>query len=321
MEVPQQNKPGERSMDMTYKKKSDKRMSLKEAVKQFVLEGGSVAFSGMAGEQCVAPAHEIIRQKIGGLTLIGDSPCDPGDLMAGAGLIDRMEIAWCGYAVAGMGPNFRRAYEKKIPKGIKINDHSNFGMGLRYMAGAMGVPFMPTKSFLGSDLLTYNEDIKVMDDPFGSGPIALVPAICPDVAFVHCTRADKHGNAQIFGFSANAENLARCAAYTVITCEKLVSTEEIRETANLTIIPQYTVDAVVEVPFGSHPWNYPYLYQYDMPFHMDMQKIFKTREGFLEWLHEWIYGVDEWEGYLQKVGYDRLFKLADLERKFQKVPY
>ena len=99
-------------MDTTYKKKTDKRMSLGEVVSTFVKEGGSVAFAGMAGDQVVAPSHEIIRQKIGGLTLIGDSPCDPGDLLAGAGLVDRMEIAWCGYAVAGMGPNFRRAYEK-----------------------------------------------------------------------------------------------------------------------------------------------------------------------------------------------------------------
>ena len=308
-------------MDTTYKKKSDKRMSLKEAVSTFVKDGCSVGFSGMAGEQVVAPSHEIIRQKIGNLTLVGDSPCDPGDLLCGAGLIKRMEIAWCGYAVAGMGPNFRRAYEKKIPNAIEVNDHSNFGIGLRYMAAAMGIPFMPTKSFLGSDLLTYNKDVKVIDDPFGTGPIALVPPLEPDVAFIHATRADKHGNTQFFGFSANAENLARAAKYTVITCEHLVSTSEIEETPNLTIIPQYAVDAVVEVPFGSHPWNFPYEYQYDMPFHMDMQKIFKTREGFLEWLDEWVYGVDDWEGYLRKVGFDRLQKLVEIERKFQKSYY
>ncbi len=308
-------------MDRTYKKKSDKRMSLKEAVSTFVFDGASVGFAGMAGDQVVAPAHEIIRQKQQHLTLVGDSPCDPGDLLAGTGQADRMEIAWCGYAVAGMGPNFRRAYEKKIPHAIVVNDHSNFGIGLRYMAGAMGIPFMPTKSFLGSDLLTYNKDIKVIDDPFGTGPVALVPPLNPDVAFIHVTRADKNGNAQIFGFSANAENLARCAKHTVITCERIVSEAEICETPNLTIIPQYAVDAVVEVPFGSHPWNFVYEYQYDMPFHMDMQKAFKTREGFLKWLDEWVYGVDDWEGYLNKVGYDRLHKLAAIERKFQKAYY
>ncbi len=308
-------------MDREYKKLDDKRMTLKDAVKTFVKEGYSVGFSGMAGEQVMAPAHEIIRQNIQHLTLVGDSPCDVGDLLVGSGLVDRMEIAWCGYAVAGMGPNFRRAYEKQIPHAIEINDHSNFGIGLRYMAGAMGIPFMPTKSFLGSDLLTYNKDIKVIEDPYGSGPIALVPALCPDVAFIHCTRADRRGNAQFIGFSANSENLARCAKHTVITCEHLVSTEEICETPNLTIIPQYAVDAVVEVPYGSHPWNFPYEYQYDMPFHMDLMKQFKTREGFLEWLDEWIYGTEDWEGYLKKVGYDRLHKLTVIEQKFQKARY
>ena len=306
---------------MEDKKRADKRISLHEAVSKYVKPGYSVGFSGMAGEQLVAPTHEIIRQQIGGLTLVGDSPCDCGDLLAGSGLIDRMEIAWCGYAVAGMGANFRRAIEKQIPHPITINDHSNFGIGLRYMAGAMGVPFLPTKSFLASDLLTYNEDIKVIDDPFGSGPVALVPALSPDVAFIHCTRADRHGNAQIFGFSANAENLARSAKHTVITCERIVSDDVIRETPNLTIIPQYAVDAVVEVPFGSHPWNYPYEYQYDMPFHMDMIKAFKTREGFENWLQEWVFDVPDWEGYLNKVGYDRLQKLSALEHKFQTAPY
>ncbi len=296
-------------------------MSLKEAVSTFVKDGSSVGFAGMAGEQVVAPAHEIIRQKIGNLTVVGDSPCDPGDLLCGAGLVKRMEIAWCGYAVAGMGPNFRRAYEKKIPNAIEVNDHSNFGIGLRYMAAAMGIPFMPTKSFLASDLLTYNKDIKVIDDPFGTGPIALVPPLEPDVAFIQATRADVKGNTQFFGFSANSENLARAAKYTVICAEHIVSTKEIEETPNLTIIPQYAVDAVVELPFGSHPWNFPYEYQYDMPFHMDMQKAFKTREGFLEWLDEWIYGVEDWEGYLKKVGYDRLYKLIQIERKFQKSYY
>ena len=296
-------------------------MSLKEAVSTFVKDGSSVGFAGMAGEQVVAPAHEIIRQKIGNLTVVGDSPCDPGDLLCGAGLVKRMEIAWCGYAVAGMGPNFRRAYEKKIPNAIEVNDHSNFGIGLRYMAAAMGIPFMPTKSFLASDLLTYNKDIKVIDDPFGTGPIALVPPLEPDVAFIQATRADVKGNTQFFGFSANSENLARAAKYTVICAEHIVSTKEIEETPNLTIIPQYAVDAVVELPFGSHPWNFPYEYQYDMPFHMDMQKAFKTREGFLEWLDEWVYGVEDWEGYLKKVGYDRLHKLVQIERRFQKSYY
>ena len=308
-------------MEINYKKKTDKRMSLKDAVSTFMSVGCSAGFAGMAGDQVVAPVHEIMRQRLGDLTIVGDSPVEPGDLLCGAGLVKRMEIAWCGYAVAGMGPNFRRCYEKKIPNAIEVNDHSNFGIGLRYMAGAMGLPFLPTKSFLGSDLLTYNKDIKVIDDPFGTGPIALVPAIEPDVAFIHVTRADKYGNAQIFGFTANAENLARCAKHTVITCEHLVSTKEIQETPNLTCIPQYAVDAVVEVPFGSHPWNFPYEYQYDMPFHMDMQKAFKTREGFLEWADEWIYRVEDWEGYLKKVGYDRLQKLVQIERKFQKSYY
>ncbi len=303
------------------KKKTDKRMSLSKAVATYVQPGSSIVFSGMGGAQCVAHTHEIIRQKIGGLTLIGDSPCETGDMLIGAGLVKKAEIAWCGYAVAGLGYNFRRAVEKGIPQEVELEEYSNYGIGLRLLAGAMGLPFLPTKSFLGSDLMTYNPNIRQMQDPYTGETVALVPAATPDVALVHCSRADKHGNAQTFGFSANEENAARAAKYTIVTCEKLVDTDIIRQTPNQTIIPGYAVDAVVEVPFACHPWNYPYAYAYDLPFHCDQMKAFRTREGFLEWLDEWCWSVKDWNGYLEKVGYDRLFRLAQIEQRFNKTAF
>ena len=304
---------------MSSKKKGDKRLSLSEAVSTYLHDGSSVVFGGMAGAQCVAHAYEIIRQKIGNLTLIGDSPCEVGDMLMGAGLIRRAEIAYCGYAVAGLGYNYRRTIEQKIPHAIELEEYSNYGIGLRLLAGAMNIPFIPSRSFLRSDLMTYNEKIKEMEDPYSGEKVSIIPAARPDVAFVHCTRADILGNAQIFGFSANAENAARAAKYTVITCEKIVSTDVIREAPNMTAIPGYVVDAVVEVPFGSHPWNFPYTYAYDLPFHMEQLEAFKTREGFLAWLDEWCYGPGSWEGYLDKVGRDRLNRLVDVERKFNKI--
>lgn len=307
--------------DLPDKKKQDKRQILSEAIKKYVLNGSVITFSGMGGAQCVAQTYEIIRQGIKDLTYIGDSPCESGDMLIGAGAVKKAELAWCSYAVAGLGYNFRRAIEEKIPQEIELLEYSNYSIGLRFLAGAINVPFIPTKSLLGSDIIKYNPQIKVIDDPYKGEKVALVPAANPDVAIVHVSRADKRGNAQIFGFSSNAENLARAAKHTIITCEEIVSTEEIRRYPNLTIIPEYVTDAVVETPFACHPWNYPYAYAYDIPFHSEQLEAFKTRKGFENWLEAYCFAPGSWEGYLEKVGYGRLEKLRRLERRFTKAYY
>lgn len=299
-----------------YKKRTDKRMTLGDAVAAFVHDGGSIVFSGMGGAQCVAHAYEIIRQMKKDMTLIGDSPCDAGDMLMGAGVLKRAELAWCGYAVAGLGPNYRRITEKNIPHDMELVDYSNYTIGLRLMAGAMGLPFLPTRSLLGSDLMTYNADIKQMIDPYSGEAVALVPAVHPDTALIHCSRADKHGNAQIFGFTANAENTARAAKHCIITCEELVDTDVIRRHPHATVIPGFAVDAVVHLPFACHPWNFPYEYAYDIPFHGEQTRAFKTREGFLAWLDTWCFGIKDHDAYLDKVGRERLRKLAEIEQRF-----
>lgn len=298
------------------KKELDKRMSLKDAIGRFVRDGSSIAFGGMGGNQVVAPTYEIIRQGQKGLTLMGDSPCEPGDLLLGTGQIKRIEVAWLAYAIAGVSPNYRRAVEQGVPHEIEVFEFSNYTMGLRFLAGALNVPFMVTRSLLGSSIPQYNDMIKVIDDPYTSKPIALVPAATPDVAIVHVNRADILGNAQFLGFSANSENIARAAERTIITCEEIVSTDEIRKSSCLTVIPQYAVDAVVEVPFGSHPWNMPYAYAYDLPFHMEMMDRISSEEGFKSWLEEWAFGCEDHEAYCEKVGIDRLRRLTDIETKF-----
>jgi len=300
------------------KKSLDKRMSLKEAVSKFVFDGCAIAFSGMGGQQVVAPTYEIVRQGQKNLTLMGDSPCEVGDYLVGTGQIKRLEVAWLAFAVAGVSPNYRRAVEKGIPQKIEVCEFSNYTMGLRFLAGALNVPFMPTKSLMGSSLEQYNDMIKVIDDPYKGEKVALVPAAIPDVAIVHVNRADKLGNAQFLGFASNADNIARAAKRTIITCEEIVSTDEIRKIPVLTNIPQYVVDAVVEVPYGSHPWNMSYAYAYDMPFHMGMMAEIETEEGFKKWLDEWAFGCKDHEDYCEKVGWNRLRKLTQIERKFCK---
>jgi len=300
------------------RKREDKTTSLEEAIKTYINEGESIAFSGMGGGQCVAHTYELIRLGYKNLCLYGDSPCECSDMLIGAGVVNRIEVAWCAYAVAGLAYNYRRAVEKGIPQSIKVKEYSNYTMGLRFLAGALNIPYLPTKSLLGSDLPGYNEDIKITEDPYTNTKVALVPAAVPDTGIIHAYRADRRGNCQNVGFTSNAENIGRASRKTIITCEELVSTDEIRKAANLTFLPEYCVDAVVEVPFASHPWNFPYSYAYDMPFHSEQMAAFRSREGFEDWLKEWCFEAESWEGYLAKVGWDRLYKLQQIERRFCK---
>jgi glutaconate CoA-transferase subunit A len=270
----------------------------------------------MGGQQVVAPTYEIIRQGQKDMTLMGDSPCECADYLVGTGQVKRVEVAWLAFAVAGVSPNYRRAVEKGIPRKIDVREFSNYTMGLRFLAGAMGLPFMTTKSLIGSSIEKYNDMIKVIDDPYGGQKVAVVPAATPDVAIVHVNRADKLGNAQYLGFSSNAENIARAAKRTIITCEEIISTDKIKESPTFTTVPQYVVDAVVEAPYCSHPWNMSYAYAYDIPFHMEMMAEIETEDGFKRWMDKWAFGCKNHEEYCDLVGWSRLRKLSQVEKKF-----
>jgi glutaconate CoA-transferase subunit A len=293
-----------------HKDESDKVLTLKEAIKKFLNDGDTITLGGFCGRNAQAAAYEIIRQNKRNLTFIDDSPTDQLDLLVGAGCIKKVEIAWHGGLIA-LPRNFRRAVENGL---IEVKDYSNFAMGLRFLAAAMGVPFLPTKSLIGSDIPKYNDDIKIIDDPFKGEKIALVPAAHVDVAIIHVQRADKRGNAQIWGGLANDENKARAAKHTIITCEEIVPEEEIIKFPNMTVIPFYCVDAVVEVPFGSHPWFcYGYYYS-DLPFRRDYLDSTKTYDGFLKWLNEWVLTCEDHLEYCNKLGWKRLHELIRMGR-------
>lgn len=294
-------------------------MSLKDAVSKYAVDGSTICFGGFIGRDCVAVVHEIIRQGIKGLTVIDDSKTDIMDLLVGAGCIKRWEGAYLGYGAIGLAPNIRRAVEKGVPQPIEVEDWSNAAISMRYLAGALNIPFMATRSMLGSDILKYNKRIKVINDPYEGKPLALVPAVRPDVAFIHVQRADAMGNAQVWGFTGNDENKVRAAKHTVITCEEIVSPEEIRRNGNLTIIPFYCVDAVVQVPYGCHPQSCYGYYAYDVLFCGEYHKTSSTREGFLKWLDTYVFGCEDHNAYCNKVGWSRLQKLTYLERQFNRI--
>lgn len=306
-------------MGRSNRRATDKTMSLADAIGQFIFDGAIITFSGFIGRDCVAAAHEIIRQGKKDLVLLDDSKTDVGDMLIGAGCIKKWEGAYIGYGALGLAPNFRRSVEKGIPTQVELEEWSNAAMSMRFLAGALNVPFMPTRSLLGSDILRYNQKIKVIKDPFGGQPVALVPAAQPDVAIIHVQRADRMGNGQIWGFTGNDENKVRAAKTVILTCEEIAPTEEIRLHPNLTVIPFYCVDAVVHLPFGCHPQSCYGYYAYDVLFCKEYYEAAKTREGFLRWLDTYVFGCKDHYEYCQKVGWERLFALQHLERQFNLI--
>ena len=299
----------------------DKLMTLEEVVHRLVNDGCSVAYGGIAGREPMAVSYEIIRQRKRNLTFITDTACDSAEILIAGGCVSRVECAYIWIGVIGVGNNYRRAVEKGIPNYLEIQEYSNFGMSMRFMAAALGLPFMPVKSLLGSDIITHNPHIKVMDDPYGKGPVALVPAVQPDVAFIHVQRADKSGNAQIWGMLANDDNLARAAKSVVITCEEIIPTSEIRKIPNMTAVPSYCVSAVVEVPFCSHPLPVSGYYWMDIPFRREMVTASKTREGIVSWMEEWIHGLKNFDAYKGKVGLERLARVQQMEFDNYRIPH
>ncbi|MGO9017783.1 MAG: CoA transferase subunit A [Syntrophobacteraceae bacterium] len=295
----------------------DKTCSLKEAVSTYISDGDTVALGGFLARVPMGAVFEVIRQRKKELTLIVDSGVEPVDFLIGAGLVKKVESAWVWIAVANAF-NFRRAVEKGVPRRIEVEDYSNLAIGMRYLAGALGVPFMPLKSFLGTDIPVHNKKIKITPDPYSGEPVALVPAANPDVALIHVQRADKMGNAQVWGILGNEMNIARAARKVVLTCEEIVPTSELRKIPNMTHIPYYCVSAVVELPFGSYPAGTPCYYWVDTPCRRRWAMASKTREGFIDLLDDIL--CDNHNDFLRKIGNERLAKLRKMEHDNNRIP-
>jgi glutaconate CoA-transferase subunit A len=284
--------------------------SMSDAIARFVPAGASVCM-GTALEAAIpfAAGHEIIRQRVPDLTLIGPISDMLFDQLIGAGCVARFVGAWVGNVSAGLGHNYRRAAEKGIPRPIAVEDHSNFTVALALLAATFGAPYIPTRSLLGTSFPDSNATFKRATDPYSNDPIVLVPAIVPDVTILQVQRADVFGRCHLWGTVGISREAAFAARGVIVVAEEIWPTERILADPNLILMPDIKVAAVVHEPFGALPSPLQGCYGRHHDFFARYHDASRTLEGFRLWLDEWVFGVGDWKGFLDRLGAETLKQL------------
>ncbi len=289
-----------------------KLMNEREAVKRFIRSGDYIGFELYGTVRCpMSIVREIVRRRVGGLRLMGQGLMD-ADFLIAAGLVTDLDITYVGYEAYGLSPILRRAVERGT---IRLAEWSNAAITWRMKAAAMGLPFLPARSMLGTDTLA-RSPAKTMKDPFTGMRLALLPALVLDTAVIHVHRADRFGNCQIDGISGFAVEMSRACKRLIVSAEEIVDTEVFRETPERTVIPYFLVDAVVEAPFGAHPGETCGAYRRDEPHIKAYLEATRSEEATKKYLDEFVHGVKDHAGYLKRVGASRLraLKVIDDER-------
>jgi 3-oxoacid CoA-transferase subunit A/glutaconate CoA-transferase subunit A len=291
----------------------DKRMSVAEAVARYVHDGDLLASGGFGHVRvAMAAIYEIIRQRRRGLVLAGKTAVHDGDVLIAAGCVDRVEVAYTfGHELRGLSPASRRMVEEGHCQ--VIAETSNAGYQWRFLAAAMGLPFIPSRNLLGTDTLKYSS-AKVVADPWSGKPVCLLPACYPDVAIIHVSRCDPDGNAQVDGTIMEDFELSRAARRVILTTEEIIPETRIRAEPWRTVIPFHLVDAVVEVPYGSHPCQMPRCYYFDEDHIRAWMRRSENAEGAEAYFQEFVFGVADFPAYLEKIGgRTRLDYLGEVE--------
>jgi acyl CoA:acetate/3-ketoacid CoA transferase beta subunit/acyl CoA:acetate/3-ketoacid CoA transferase alpha subunit len=255
----------------------------------------------------MAVSHEIIRRRIDRLRVSSVNPSYSVDILIGAGLVREVESGCLNMERLGLPKNFCRAVEQGT---IKSEDYEHGAMVFRYLAGSLGLPFIPTKSLLGSDILTCldEKNYSVMASPFSGEKVVLLSPCRPDVAVIHVPRADEQGNCQIDGTTFADEFIAKAADHVVLITEQLISNDDIRRNPKATVVPAFRVDAVVHCPWGAYPTAVPGYYDYDYEALKSYQQAAGSPESFQAYLDRFVYGVKDFEEYLEIAGTPKTYR-------------
>jgi glutaconate CoA-transferase subunit A len=285
---------------------TDKTTTVAEAVSRLVKDHDYLAIGGFGTNRLpTAVVHEILRQGKQNLGFAGHTATHDYQLLCAGNLtgrgktLARVDVAYVvGLEARGLSPQARRVMESGD---IEWQEWTNYALAVRFKAAAMGVPFLPSRTMLGTDTFRHS-GAKIIDCPFTGQKLTALPALYPDVAAIHVHEADRFGNSRFKGTSVADLDLARAAKKLIVTCERLISNQEIRSDPSRTMIPFFCVDAVCEVPYGSYPGNMPYEYFSDEP-HLKAWLEAETDLSRLQaFLKRHIYDVKDFTEYLQLCG-------------------
>ena len=313
-------------------KTDTKVMALDQAIRCYVKDKSHISIGGFTmNRNPMAAVHEIIRQEIKDLHIFAHSNGQGLDELVGAGAISKVEIAYAGNGrFAPTCLCFRRHI---IENKIMVEDYTNFQMALRFLSGSMGVPFLPTTSSLGTDIINkWGFDIEtrknnkslsskklvVMEKPFSRDEtgekIVLVPAINPDVTIIHAQQADTTGTTRIKGLTFSDVEQTKASQYVIVTCDELLEPGILNHNPQNNQLPSFCVDAVVHVPFGAYPTACYGLYDYDAQFLDFYGDIASKEEPFKAYVKDYIFGTQDHAGFLKKACGNRLEQIkADPE--------
>jgi glutaconate CoA-transferase, subunit A len=288
----------------------EKVVTLDEAA-ALVQDGETVGIGGSTLSRTpMAMVWALIRARRKRLTCARGITSSEGDWLFGSGTCDRMMTSWFSQGIVwGISKVMRHHVENGY---ARFDEWSHMAMGLRFRAGAMGVPFLPMRSMLGSDVVRQRPEVREIDCPFTAEKLLLVPALNPDVALIHVQRCDAYGNAQMDGLQFLDIDLAMAATRVILTTERIVSNDQIRRAPDQTKIPFFAVEAVVEVPFGAAPHECSNVYE-PLFRHMDYYTSLVNRDpvgGMAEYLERYVYGPKSWTEYLNLIGLADLLEAA-----------
>jgi len=287
-------------------------MTTADAIQNFVGNGDFLFIGGYVCRPPFAAIHEIIRQKKRDLTITRSNAADDFDMLIGAGCVKRFIATFISLGLYGLARCYRRSIEQGIPHKIEVEEYTNLSLPLMLMAGALGMPFVPVKDMVGTDLMNIksfmgDNKYKMIESPFDGSPVLLVPALRPDLAIIHVQQADEDGNAQMWGIGGDCKWGANAAKKVIVSCERIVSRETVGKDPSRTIVPSFKVVAVTEEPFGAHPGYTPGFYDMDLSYGNIYKEASNTVEGFQTFMDEWVFGMKDRneyiQHYIQKFGY------------------
>jgi glutaconate CoA-transferase subunit A len=286
----------------------DKVMTLEEAA-TLVLDGDHVALGGCTLSRTpMAMVWALIRAKKKDLTISRSITSTEGDLLYGSGVSRHILTSWFSQGIIwGVSKVMRHYTENKL---ARFEEWSHMAIGLRYRAGAMGVPFMPVRTMLASDLGSRIEETREIDCPFTGDRLLLVPALNPDVALIHVQRCDQYGNAQMDGLPFMDADIAMAANKVILTTEQIISNEQIRRMPAQTAIPFMAVEAVVEVPYGCAPHECYGLYEPFLPSLDYYAKLTRSDPvvGVEDYLQKFVHEPKDWNAYLELLGMEQVIE-------------